>query len=80
MVVITGASSGFGRASALAFARVGARMSLAARGDAALEDTARVCSGKGLSPSARRSTSAIPLRSMAWRKTRWPASVESTFG
>jgi NADP-dependent 3-hydroxy acid dehydrogenase YdfG len=43
VVVITGASSGFGRAAALAFARVGARVSLAARGREALEDTAQAC-------------------------------------
>jgi NAD(P)-dependent dehydrogenase (short-subunit alcohol dehydrogenase family) len=40
VVVITGASSGFGRAAALAFARAGARVSLA-RGGEALEDTAQ---------------------------------------
>jgi short-subunit dehydrogenase len=43
VVVITGASSGFGRAAALAFARTGARVSLAARGREALEDTAHAC-------------------------------------
>jgi NAD(P)-dependent dehydrogenase (short-subunit alcohol dehydrogenase family) len=43
VVVITGASSGFGRAAALAFAREGASVSLAARGREALEDTAHAC-------------------------------------
>jgi NAD(P)-dependent dehydrogenase (short-subunit alcohol dehydrogenase family) len=43
VVVITGASSGFGRAAALAFARAGASVSLAARGREALEDTAHAC-------------------------------------
>ena len=43
MVVITGASSGFRRAAALAFARAGASVSLAARGREALEDTAHAC-------------------------------------
>jgi NAD(P)-dependent dehydrogenase (short-subunit alcohol dehydrogenase family) len=43
VVVITGGSSGFGRAAALAFARTGARLSLAARGRDALEDTAQAC-------------------------------------
>ncbi|MCH5719189.1 SDR family oxidoreductase [Niabella hibiscisoli] len=39
-VVITGASSGIGKAAALAFAREGARLILAARGQQGLEDTA----------------------------------------
>jgi NAD(P)-dependent dehydrogenase (short-subunit alcohol dehydrogenase family) len=43
VVVITGGSSGFGRAAALAFARAGACVSLAARGRDALEDTAHAC-------------------------------------
>lgn len=40
-VVITGASSGIGAAAAIAFARGGARLVLAARGVEGLEDTAR---------------------------------------
>jgi NADP-dependent 3-hydroxy acid dehydrogenase YdfG len=47
VVVITGASSGFGRAAALAFARAGSRVSLAARGQEALEDTAEACRRAG---------------------------------
>ncbi len=39
-VVITGASSGIGKAAAIAFAREGARLVLAARGRQGLEDTA----------------------------------------
>jgi NAD(P)-dependent dehydrogenase (short-subunit alcohol dehydrogenase family) len=43
VVVITGASSGLGRAAALEFARRGARVVLAARGLAALRDAAAEC-------------------------------------
>lgn len=39
-VVITGASSGIGAATAVAFARRGAHLVLAARGTAGLEDIA----------------------------------------
>ena len=42
-VVITGASSGIGAATAIAFARDGARLVLGARGEAGLEDVARRC-------------------------------------
>ena len=43
VVVITGASSGIGRAAALAFAEKGARLVVAARRDEALQDTADAC-------------------------------------
>ncbi len=46
-VVITGASSGIGRATALAFARRGARLALGARGEATLEDVAGACQRLG---------------------------------
>jgi len=46
-VVITGASSGIGAATALAFARRGAHLVLAARGAAGLEDIAARCRAEG---------------------------------
>lgn len=47
VVVITGASSGIGRATALRFAAKGARLVLAARGAENLEATARECRKRG---------------------------------
>jgi short-subunit dehydrogenase len=46
-VVITGASSGIGAATAIAFAKQGARLVLAARGKAGLDDIAERCRAAG---------------------------------
>ena len=47
VAVVTGASSGIGRATALRFARHGAAIVLAARGQQALEQVARECESAG---------------------------------
>ncbi|MTD14632.1 SDR family NAD(P)-dependent oxidoreductase [Nakamurella sp. YIM 132087] len=47
VVVVTGASSGLGRATALALASPGRRLVLAARSEASLHDVAAECVGRG---------------------------------
>lgn len=47
VIVITGASSGIGKATALAFAASGARLVLGARREKELEDTAAACRARG---------------------------------
>ncbi|WP_306286164.1 SDR family NAD(P)-dependent oxidoreductase [Sphingomonas sp. Ant20] len=52
-VVITGASSGIGAATAVAFAAAGARVVLGARGREGLDDVARRCAAAGGNASVR---------------------------
>jgi short-subunit dehydrogenase len=47
VIVITGASSGFGKGAALAFAQEGASLALAARRDELLDDLVQQCEAKG---------------------------------
>jgi short-subunit dehydrogenase len=47
VIVITGASSGFGRGAAVRFAQLGANLVLAARRDLQLDEVARECEGAG---------------------------------
>jgi NAD(P)-dependent dehydrogenase (short-subunit alcohol dehydrogenase family) len=47
VIVLTGASSGFGRGAALEFARAGAKVVLAARRDDVLDEVANECSAEG---------------------------------
>ena len=53
VVVITGASSGIGRATALRFAESGAALMLVARGTEALESVAAECAGLGAATEVR---------------------------
>jgi short-subunit dehydrogenase len=47
VIVVTGASSGFGKGAAIEFARAGAKIVLAARRDDLLDEVANACSAEG---------------------------------
>ncbi len=66
-VVITGASSGIGAATAVAFAKTGACLLLAARGESGLEDIARRCRDVGGSAEIRAldATDAVAVAKLA---------------
>jgi short-subunit dehydrogenase len=67
LVVITGASSGIGRAAAHAFAEKGARLVLAARDETALDDVVEECTTRGASALAVRTdvTDSEQMRALA---------------
>lgn len=74
VVVITGASSGIGRCAALAFAREGALLVLAARDEEALEEVAEACRDLGTQALA------VPTDVTLSESVEALASAAATFG
>ena len=73
VVVITGASSGIGRATARQFASQGAAVVLAARGEPSLHATAEVAADnprRGFHPTLARSAAIVSAGTLGWRLAR----------
>lgn len=65
VALVTGASSGLGRASAVAFARAGAAVALVARSETDLAGVADALTAEGTPPSRCRATLPMPRASSA---------------
>ena len=80
VVVITGASSGFGKGAALKFAGAGASVVLAARREQLLEDLARECEAAGGRALAVPTDVSRRRTWRHWHRRRCPSSGALTFG
>ncbi|WP_242096838.1 SDR family oxidoreductase [Sphingomonas sp. CROZ-RG-20F-R02-07] len=80
-VVITGASSGIGAATAIAFAAQGARLMLGARGEAGLADIANRCRDAGGQAQLRTVdvTDAGAVREFAAEASQWLGGIDLWF-
>ena len=71
--VVTGASSGIGRAVALRLGEAGAHVFAAGRRAEALAGTVQAVAGPAARPLRWRPTCGTPARCRAWSTGRWPA-------
>jgi short-subunit dehydrogenase len=80
-VVITGASSGIGAATAIAFARAGARLVLGARGQEGLDDIASRCRDAGTVAQAHvvDVTDAAAVAALAAEADKWLGGIDLWF-